>query len=1263
MRPPKSLLLTLFSSFLLLRPLSAAEYSYSADKVSIQRHMTQNETFRFDLSSYIDLNSISSNFSTNNPHLVLPGVKGRQTPPKKYFEQKMLSPVRSRAKYGHLTFLDQDGEHFWDFVVTDEKDIREKTSALTLRAREEGLNCHQSANKDKWFFFICSKGSFPDIEFRILALDILLNEIVLEVTIQSYNFKNPAITMLLKDSLLRNQYTILISEDYDQSVQDELPGFEPETQIVLVRLLLGGEDDSRELVSQRMINISKQNFCLAPDIEEEDEPCDVQIRQISFISTSSVFITANVKTQSNNFPKHRVFMCDFQAGQNLEELEFQDCRLHQESSLLHFRAYKRNYAYIDTNQRLFFCMQSADFSSARCKSGALKEEWKVKHFKLAESTALVLVEAEATDIIFVNYFKTDVFTWFFVKPDRSRFVDIVRLGGYEKFYLLRIPLLKGGFSLRNLQFTPKLELGSQDLQQLETTIVYQENLPILELKIKLWDGRTVIDLFRNITEAVVYDRKTRVFAKRLGFQGANLDFQDTALQKVYYFSATRLHLPLLPLTDEDWENEDRFPAGNEGRDDNDPPKMLFMSTMRRDLIYLFEDRAVISVYSIAERALIVTETDQVEVLFDEDLRLDLTKVVMQHSFGDEIIILTRDPINLIGIDRSTLIVTEYTLPSVFTETRIFDCSISDWFLVCTQTELEGFVQYPIVFVFDTDSRSVEIESLMTRVLRNHLNNFTIETVDGRPPNSYEILSLDVDPIVEGDFTLVTKLHYGGIFQTRGFQVSFVRINQPGRTWDQKNFRPLDFLTRPGLIKNETLLYSFDHKFLVLETSPKYALTLVDSLGEISMSYLDTNEVLARFMSRTFRLLVLVYRSLEDGSVYFAVYRLTPNCLKQFVRNQPLPSYTPTLRLDFMNHSPAVITLIFYDSAQPAALLAYTLFYNGPILLGKSHENVLINDTRYPLHLYEDKTMHANRFLSKRPLLFDIEDTQTILEVPLPTYFEVQGHVDYLSFDAPANSPIRQHLTILEGIQPKHTEELLVIKPSPETVPPTQFVENKSLFAVNPTAPGQFSIFSKSSRQIVQRVKIELCEYCRCLKLALGNSSLFCFHSELNQSRVAIIDFKDKDAEKISMPAPPLGLSYRLLSDNSMFSTFLVLHHTSTALELLRFDKNRRSFSRLFLTAEDFGVVNLLISDFHVHYQSSKGVITILLLNSMSLSLHVYSAYFLPQDMSLTKAKTLNDRFSLKAFNTSIFGLKCNHQLSGFLSYIKLCLLTQLFIIV
>ena len=1251
MPPPTSLLLTLFSSLLLLNPLSTTEYSYSADKVSIQRHMTQNETFRFDLSSHIDLNSISSNFSTNNPHLVLPGVKGRQTPPKKYFEQKILNPIRTRAKYGHLTFLDQDGEHFVDFVVTDEKDIRERTSALTLRASEEGLNCHHSANKDKWFFFVCSRGSFPDLEFRIIALDILLNEIGLEVTIQSFNFRKPSITMFLKDSMLKNQYTLLISEDYNQNVQDELPVFEPETQIVLVRLFLGDLKESRELVAQRMINLPKLNFCLPPDIQEQDEPCNVQLRKVSFVSTSSVFITANVKTESNQFPKHRVFMCDFQAGLNLEELQFHDCRLHLESSLLHFRAYKRNYAYIDTNQRLFFCMQSVDFSSARCKSGALKEEWKVKHFKLAESTALILVEAEATDIIFVNYFGKDIFTWFFVKPDRSRFIDVVRLGGYDKFYLLRVPLNKGGFSLRNLQFTPKLELGAQDLQQLETTILYQENLPLLEIKLKLWDGRTVIDLFRNITEAVVYDRKTRVFAKRLGFQGANLDFQDTALQKVYYFSATRLHLPLLPLTDEDWANEDRFPPGNQGRQDYDPPKMLFMSTMRRDIIYLFQDRAVISVFSIAERALIVTETDQVEVVFQKNLRLDLDKVVTHHSFGDEIIVLSRDPVHLIAIDRSTLIVSEYTLPSVFSETLISDCSISDWFLVCTQTESQGQVELPIVFVFDTDSHSVEIESLMTRVLRYRLNEFTIETVDGRPPNSYEILSLDVDPIVEGDFTLVIKLHYGGIFQTRGFQVSFARVNQPNRTWDQKHFRPLDFLTRPGLIKNETILYSFDHKFLVLETSPKYALTLVDSLGEIPMSYLDTNDVLASFMSRTFRLLVLVYRSLEDGSVYFAVYRLTPNCLKQFVRNQPLPSYTPTLRLDFMNHSPSVISLIFYDSAQPTALLAYTLFYNGPILLGKSHENVLINDTRYPLHLYEDKTMHANRFLSKRPLLFDIEDSQTILEVSLPTYFEVQGHVDYLSFDAPANSAIRQHLTILEGIQPKHTDELLVIKPTPLTVPPTQFVENKSLFAVNPNAPGHFSIFSKSSRQIVQRVTIELCEYCRCLKLALGNSSLFCFHSQLNQSRVAIIDFKDPDAEKISMSAPPLGLSYQLLSDNSMFTTFLVLHHTSTALELLRFDKNRRSFSRLFLTAEDFGVVNLLISDFHVHYQSSKGVITILLLNSMSLSLHVYSAYFLPQDMSLTKAKTLNDRFSLKAFNTSIFGLKCNHQLSGFFQII------------
>ena len=724
-----------------------------------------------------------------------------------------------------------------------------------------------------------------------------------------------------------------------------------------------------------------------------------------------------------------------------------DCSETVDTAVNNFHSHKNNFVYFDDENRLYFCKLSPKFSDVKCKSGSFKPEWRFRFFKIIHDIAIVVAESEGVDILFLNYFTEDIFTWFYTKEIKNHPIFVIDTSNSQDYKMLNFS--SNGFSVTDLAFHTYMKVNAWEIDQLSSSLVYLEGMPIIELNCTIWDGKSVLNLFQGAPMSVVYSRANRVFFQKLGFSGNNMDFRENSLQKIFYFSLTNVTLKYLPvLTDDEIKNIDNFPQ---------TPQMYYYSNIKGDLIFFFADRIVISKHNVNFQNLHITENNLRQIIFPSEFQLRVDNIIQVESRANEILVLLRYPYQIISVNRKSLEMIYYQMHADFLNKKLSKCKFTNFLIMChSEMEMvETIVFYKIIEGTLKILREVNIEIL------KKIFNFKNDRADGRKVSKIMIVNADNDPVRPNTISIILKLEFGGIYETRGFTFTMKTERNKKENINEykfKNYKIYNRFSEPGMISNNAQVIPLGRSYLVLETDPKYRLFWFDQINQIELEYLDTNQIVHKFISRQHLIIVLVYRSLSDEELYFAVYRLTPNSIDQFIRNQRLAIDTPHLMVDFLAFSPTKISIIFYDIALQRILFTYTFFVNGPFLMGKTHSDIVLNDMRYQLDLHEDKSMHYNRFVHKQSPYMEVNDTMYQIEIPLKDYFEIEGNIDFISVEPLSDPELMKNIIIEEGI---HFQSNNMLKKGGENYDSSYkrtFIENKKFFAVNLVNKNSFSVF-------------------------------------------------------------------------------------------------------------------------------------------------------------------------------------------------------------
>ena len=180
-------------------------------------------------------------------------------------------------------------------------------------------------------------------------------------------------------------------------------------------------------------------------------------------------------------------------------------------------------------------------------------------------------------------------------------------------------------------------------------------------------------------------------------------------------------------------------------------------------------------------------------------------------------------------------------------------------------------------------------------------------------------------------------------------------------------------------------------------------------------------------------------------------------------------------------------------------------------------------------------------------------------------------------------------------------------------------------------------------KLEMEIKFDLTKESQCEEMAMNKSNLYCFYWKGAVSMVQIQSIKHRDVEPINLRTSTFGTDYRVLIDNAIYVVFLFKQQNSTAFELVKLDKHIDIYEQVYITNHDFGIFNLFISDFNYHFNSDNNVLSIQLVNNLTQSLYVYTAFFLAKEMELQKIRTINDSFDLFPLNPTIWGIRCDSK--------------------
>jgi hypothetical protein len=1028
-----------------LPQLTHQTYKVSEDKFKTRIYIRPTQKLKMDLSQRLDFYAMSSNFSSNNENIQLPGVAGRQNKAKKYFPQETFDPGILNSTYGHLYFLEKDNRSFKDFIIENNDEFNKTNSDfMAFMDKHPSLECSDLTTINKYIFFICfdpeknkQEGDHEEQtwKYKLVVLDLLLNRVILDVDYEDYYFSNPHINGLEDTEKLGN---------VDLVVFDKVPmianpkNFKNSTRVSIFKLILDEENERFEI-------LEKTSRLLGKEIYSSDFDA-FRLINLSFMGTDRIFVYLSQlhnATLTNN-----LYSCIIERNDPEKILQFQNCSKLIDENIRQFHSHLDNLVYFDHEDRLFFCKLSRKHVDIKCKSGVFKKDWGLKLFKIVDDVALVVAESDGVDIIFLNYFSEDIFTWYYTRELQNHPTFIIETSGNHNYKMVNFEAK--GFQVSDLTFSTNLVVHGHELNQLTNSLVYLEGVPILEYNFTVWDGTTILNLFQGVPINVVYSRADRIFFQQLGFAGNNLDFKDNSMQKVYYFSSTSTSLLQLPMiTQDEVEHIDEFPQ---------TPQVHFYSTLTGDLIYLYPDRIMISEYDINVQNLELSESNIREILFPEEFELQIENIVETKSAANEIFILLKNPFQLVSVNRKSLGLVYYEMHEDFVEKEMVSCSMFSGFVACIH-QLKNSQTFSFYIVHD---KKLEALVELNNQILKRINSFFKNTADGRKVSNILIICAENDALQPNFFSIILKLEFGGIFEIHGFKFR-MRFSTENEFSEKivvrlEKFKIIEQLSKPGMLLNNPQITVMGNSTLVLETDPKFKLFWFDSLNMHEFEYLDTNEILGKFVSRKYRIIVIIYRSLTDQDLYFAVYRLGDLCVKQFVRNQRLAIESPHLKVDFIRHSPTIILIVFLDVAFKRVLFSYMYFLSGPYLMGKTHSDLVINDMRYFMDINEDKSMHYNRFVNKETPVLVVEDYDLNAVIPIKKYFEIEGNIDYLSFEKFKDSELNDYVSIIEGINYKDTKSLVPDLPEHPGDYPMKFIQNPKYFAVNIKNQFTFSVF-------------------------------------------------------------------------------------------------------------------------------------------------------------------------------------------------------------
>jgi hypothetical protein len=1120
----------------------------SGDVYTMGLYVRENDVFRLNIDKLIPFYSSSINFSCENTNIYLPGLPVSKNSKKFHYPESMKIDI-FRSIENSFFVISNGSKNINNFKI--DKDGHVSMSSILIDSRDELHKDDQSVvfdlviidpNNYAVFYYYRNDFSYMkkegvDYPYYLMIYDHTRKERVCELTINLPWLDN------IKVILLSNHENVFRFAIFGRD-EDRLGKFDSSKAIHFLKIDCGSLNEKSNSSNKSDTENQNLKWSLQDPSEANDkvktnecssktkskrvydvlfwqEKKAIQLIDIFYKDEYPSMIFFHIKLMEDNEIKQHIKSCEFDpVVLDIADHSFPlSCKELKISNVSHFYMEAPYYIYLTTNDEIFFCIDDSENYNNYCKKGVYQRDWQIGEVLFKGPIAVVTIFISKVKITFINDFIKNTLVWFYEQESEEeiiRFLITRKLENGNRTYFVNFS--ENSIFLTDITVSKMLEIDANNIRSIDNIQVHLEEHKVIDLNIKFWDGKNIVDLDEN-TKRTIIKSKSGFFRTKIGFAGSNLHFRnDDNKPTIRYFNQLNYSIQF----------KDGFTLGSR-------PFFIFKE-------WLFLEDLVINMkcdITYEDLSMICIEVERKSL--KNPLAIDKIKKVQK--LGSLLYFEEKEDSPLNEEQNSSqkkppskkrkryffdTITQEQYLMKHFNLIRGHRCKFYNIFILCAINQkvkqkssrrriakLNILIQAEEIKLFILNKNDIQEASklnkdfmneismnifgseIKSKILHVKINDFGMDFVDH---TKISIMFLLVDVYENYSNHLINfKIGYDKITDLESYRIEI----------SDEKFE----INKNENIKQKTQMNVLDSQYIFTTFEPSFKIFCYDRDSYFEFEYLDIQKVTSFIVLESVSLISVIYQSHEDNLFYHALYRVTQNAVKQLIRNENLPYYSSDFRVDFNRINEHTMAIIQYNFVTGDSYNSYLYYQNGPYLFSNDHtKDIYIDDKVFNLNLIEDENFSSNLVMNIKDNLIIIEPFMTSKEIVIKDYFKITGSIKNMSLfmeDNKTNSivTLKQALTLvadksiisLDSFDPKRP---LIIKEG-----------NKFIIFQNSLKRTSFTIRSKSKHIKDVKKVFKIDAYNGCDYIKYSERSLFCFWTNLSFSKVSVLSLQDIKEEK------------------------------------------------------------------------------------------------------------------------------------------------------
>lgn len=920
--------------------LFSAADDLSSDVYEEITYMRQRDLLRYSMTKFINFDSTSVNFASNNPSVGLPGIPkaGSNT----YETDKSFSPLVFKSQSNKMFELESDRKTLQTFAFSKGSEVP-YTCSLTGEVKKlDGFLCNDLLfDDDNNLHVLCyneeeHKKKQDKLTYKILAINVNSNADFWASEFVSSWFSNPSLKLLQNSDSEKPDSSKLILALFDkQSMDSDL------AQNVKFSTLVFNKADG-----------GKKEFAHATEIDV-NKILGVPSKKISLINLMIRRDTAlraylEIRTEeSKTKDVQKVYQCNILASDSKDAV-FDSCKDLFGEDVQTFFLKENDFVVIRLNGKLEFCSFALDVIQ-NCVDGQTQPSWTIEKIMIDDRLAVAMIKIRDSTIMFMRNYRNNHFTWHYPKKIIPK--NCYLFSGFDETEKkdIMISFLDKGFSLNDITISTTLQISESSVVTSNDIDITLDDIKIMHFKVYLYNNEDPVDYLQGKYFTIVKNSNGQ-FKTKLGIGGTNLNFLPSSKQQIMHYNLFFNNLEL--------KNE------------------LVHIYSFQNKIYMFYDKELISAVCdfdyIRGRASCAKTSELFQGLFYPSEILHVERV------ADYMVILYAKGENTIVLDTKTLQIMKFDV----TDLRgAEDCKVNLHYLICKYTMTEPAIDTLRVFEITTAGYrelviiSKNIKELITQDLAERTNVDLIKISDFGP-----------DPVRSSNVYVLFSYH----FKETNVGVSVKRYKLAfGKNQAAKFIETLDTLTEDGNVKTGTKMTVLDNQLLFMDEGGALKLFCYDMDHYYNLFFPDNRQILKKIKLLSHNMIGYVYKKTGSQETFFVLYKIIKNAIKQTIRSEQLRDWDDNLSSIHLTMISANVVVVWISNGKGKAdLLVY--FEDGPMMIASSmNDPVSVNGKTFNINFLEDKTFHKASIKYLESPRFNLDKES---KYELDEYLSIEGNL-------------------------------------------------------------------------------------------------------------------------------------------------------------------------------------------------------------------------------------------------------------------------------